>query len=888
MKNRLLFTLLLSLFFLPFTQASSNNIHPTQNKTTLLCSAPTGFNYSYVSGSNDVQLTWTDNSATSWEVIVQGNNNAPAAEQIGQTTTTTSYTAVNLVAGDAYYFYVRSVCSDDTKSDWILGASIPVFYTHSLNDNPGQAIQLAVNSGVTCFNVNSCVISGASNSSIADPTCGAAINDVWYKFTASNTRHVVTIIGNSSISMALYMGSPDNLAYIGCTNAGTSGMDFSSFTAGQEYYIRTWSNTASLQISTFDLCIKSVSDCPNSELFCGSNPNDPYIFENVTNVFSTGQVACLGSAPNPKYITLKVTESGPLQYQIFQNTTFDTSGNPSGNNMDVDFVAWGPFTDVDNCGQIDFVDCPTCPNNSSNPTFYPFGNITDCSYSANYVETLSIPNAIAGQYYKLLITNFSNQPGYIRLTQTNFDQPGSGRTACADKLQLIAFVDLDNNGVKDVNEFNYPHGTFDYQINDTSEVVHVSSPTGKYDLFDSNPANSYDFSYQVYPEYATHYTSSATYSNLNVAVDQGVQTIYFPIIPIGGAYVEPSVGLSSVNAPVPGMNYVVRIIYKNDGNSLVSGTITFTKDPLLTISSVSQFGLVYTPTGFSYDFTNLAPFQTKTIDVALSVPTIPTVNIWDFVTNSVQISTAASDANLDNNTQTLTEAVVASYDPNDKMEVHGGQILISDFDNSDYLQYTIRFQNTGTANAINVRVVDILSELLDEQTLRMVSATHNYTMQRINNQLSWSFNNIQLKPQSQSEELSKGQLVFLIKPRPGYQVNTVISNLASIFFDTNPPIITEEAKTTFVNALANHEFTDENWSIYPNPANGLIQIELSKTTDLIKEIELTDLLGKTVYRKTNIKDSQQTLDISNLSQGVYLVSITTQNDFKQVKKLVVQ
>jgi uncharacterized repeat protein (TIGR01451 family) len=303
---------------------------------------------------------------------------------------------------------------------------------------------------------------------------------------------------------------------------------------------------------------------------------------------------------------------------------------------------------------------------------------------------------------------------------------------------------------------------------------------------------------------------------------------------------------------------------------------------------VSQTGTNNTATGFTYDFTDLAPFQTKFIDVSLSVPVIPNINIWDFVTNSVVLTTASADVNLNNNSQTLTEAVVASYDPNDKMEAHGGQILISDFDNTDYLQYTIRFQNTGTANAINVRIVDILSELLDEQSIRMVSATHNYTMQRINNQLVWSFNNIQLKPQSQSEELSKGQLVFLIKPRAGYAVGTTIKNQASIFFDTNPPIVTEEAKTTFVNALANHQFTDENWSIYPNPANSLIQIELSKTTDLIKEIELTDLLGKTVLRKTNLKDHQQTLDISNLSQGVYLVSITTQNDFKQVKKLVVQ
>ncbi len=893
MKNRLLYTLLLSFFFLNFIQASSNNIYPTKNKTTLLCSAPTGFSYSFVSGTNNILLTWANTTNVSWEVATQSTLEAPAVDFMGEVVNTNSYTATNLVAGNAYYFYVRSVCSDNTKSNWTLGASIPVFYNQSTNDEPTQALALAVNTGILCNNINSCVLAGGTpSSSVPVPACVNTLgNDIWYKFTATEIRHVINSFNSNIISIALYSGDGGNLNYLGCTTNSANGLDYSSYTIGNEYYIRVWSSVTSTQIVAFDLCIKSVADCAHGELFCGSNANDPYIFENVVGVPSTGQVACLGSMPNPRYITLKVTESGPLQYQIIQSTSFDVAGNPTGNYLDVDFVTWGPFTNADSCDQIAFADCPTCPFDNSTPssnTFYPFGNITDCSYSSSYTENLHIPNAQAGQYYKLLITNFNGASGYIKLIQTNYDAPGSGRTACADKLQLVAFVDLNADGIKDANEFNFPYGTFDYQVNDAAEVTHINTPTGRYDLFDSNPANSYDISYQVYPEFTNHYGCTTTVNNLNIGVDQGVEVVYFPVVPVNGAFYDPMISISSVNPPVPGMTHHLRIAYKNDGNTLVSGTVAFTKDPLLTISSVSEATITNTANGFTYNFTDLAPFQTKFIDVYLSVPVIPNINIWDFVTNSVQLTTAAADVNLNNNAQTLTEAVVASYDPNDKMEVHGGQILISDFDNSDYLQYTIRFQNTGTANAINVRIVDILSELLDEQSVRMVSATHNYTLQRINNQLVWSFNNIQLKPKIQNEELSQGQLVFLIKPRPGYQVNTTISNVASIFFDTNPPIVTEEAKTTFVNALANQQFTDENWSIYPNPANDLIQIELSKTTDLIKEIELTDLLGKTVLRKINLKDQQQTLDISNLSQGVYMVSITTQNDFKQVKKLVVK
>ena len=40
---------------------------------------------------------------------------------------------------------------------------------------------------------------------------------------------------------------------------------------------------------------------------------------------------------------------------------------------------------------------------------------TGCSYSASATEHFNIPNAIAGEYYIILITNFSNQPGFINV-----------------------------------------------------------------------------------------------------------------------------------------------------------------------------------------------------------------------------------------------------------------------------------------------------------------------------------------------------------------------------------------------------------------------------------------------------------------------------------------
>jgi gliding motility-associated-like protein len=122
----------------------------------------------------------------------------------------------------------------------------------------------------------------------------------------------------------------------------------------------------------------------------------------------------LFTSPNPRFFIIEVTQSGPINYLLTQSSP--GSATP---NLDVDYAAWGPFTNSD-------VMCNGIPLPSPPLT----GLTTGCSYSAAATETFNIPNAQAGQFYVILITNFSNQPGVITLTQTNAGQPGAGSTAC--------------------------------------------------------------------------------------------------------------------------------------------------------------------------------------------------------------------------------------------------------------------------------------------------------------------------------------------------------------------------------------------------------------------------------------------------------------------------
>jgi len=107
---------------------------------------------------------------------------------------------------------------------------------------------------------------------------------------------------------------------------------------------------------------------------------------------------CLGSEPNPAWYYLQISQSGNLDILIQGNA-----------NQDVDFICWGPFSSL----------AGIC--NSLTAT-----NIIDCSYSSSPTETCNIVNAIAGQYYLVLITNYSNVQQDILFTQT----AGTGSTNC--------------------------------------------------------------------------------------------------------------------------------------------------------------------------------------------------------------------------------------------------------------------------------------------------------------------------------------------------------------------------------------------------------------------------------------------------------------------------
>lgn len=107
--------------------------------------------------------------------------------------------------------------------------------------------------------------------------------------------------------------------------------------------------------------------------------------------------SCLTTRPNPAWYYMRVLTSG--------NIIIGMHSEPS---KDIDFCCWGPYHSQNACDSL------TC------------NKVVDCSYSPSWTETCNIPNGITGQYYILVITNFSNAPCNIIFSQTG----GTGTTDC--------------------------------------------------------------------------------------------------------------------------------------------------------------------------------------------------------------------------------------------------------------------------------------------------------------------------------------------------------------------------------------------------------------------------------------------------------------------------
>ncbi|SHF25388.1 DUF7619 domain-containing protein [Chryseobacterium vrystaatense] len=350
-------------------------------------------------------------------------------------------------------------------------------------------------------------------------------------------------------------------------------------------------------------------------------------------------------------------------------------------------------------------------------------------------------------------------------------------------------------------------------------------------------------------------------------------------ITANGSHPDLEIAIIPLNSAVPGFESDYKIVFKNKGTTMQSGTIGFSfNDSVMDFMNATVTPNSQSTGNVSWNFTGLLPFETREIKAKfeMNTPTdTPALQNGDILHYTAQINGAPDDTPADNSF-TLNQIVVNSQDPNDKTCLEGSMIAQTQV--GDYVHYLIRFENKGTANARNIVVKDVIdTSKFDLSTVTPLSASHSFVT-RISgsNRLEFIFQNIQLPFDDANND---GYISFKIKTKSTLTSGDVFSNTADIYFDYNAPIITNTYTTAVRGILATAETKTNkgNLSIYPNPVQDILYIKSGE--DIVKA-EIYDAAGR-ILNTTGVKNNS--VDVSGLTKGNYIIKVSTKNTISVLK-----
>jgi hypothetical protein len=204
------------------------------------------------------------------------------------------------------------------------------------------------------------------------------------------------------------------------------------------------------------------------------------------------------------------------------------------------------------------------------------------------------------------------------------------------------------------------------------------------------------------------------------------------------------------------------------------------------------------------------------------------------------------------------------------------------------LEYTIRFQNTGTDTAFTIVIRDTLDINLDLSTFKTMATSHEAGFQMEGNKYAiWTFNNILLPDSGVNEQASHGYVKFSILPKTGVPDQTLILNRAAIYFDFNEPVITNTAvvKVDFASGVHERTLAANEINIFPNPSQGIFIFELSKNIEHCK-INIYDMVGNLLLKIEDFIDKRE-VDLSSFPEGIYIYKIAHLSGVISTGKMVV-
>jgi uncharacterized repeat protein (TIGR01451 family) len=367
------------------------------------------------------------------------------------------------------------------------------------------------------------------------------------------------------------------------------------------------------------------------------------------------------------------------------------------------------------------------------------------------------------------------------------------RLGAVNRIKGTVFIDQNGNGIKDPEDSLYSDVTI--KAVKGSDTRTVTPSNGNF-VIDADTGTYNTSLTLLYPYYTvtptSHPSTFATYLNTD--------SFSFALQPLPGIK-DLVVHVIPYSVARPGFPLAYGIYYKNAGNVAVANAeLKFEKDPRLNIVTANPPPTSTVVDTLKWALGNLAPQQEGVMLMNMTIAPPPASNVGDTLSSSAFIGPVAGDVTPADDTAQLKQRIQGAVDPNDKIENLGGSITNQQVASGEYIYYTIRFQNTGTDTAFNVYIKDTLDNKLDWNSSQMIASSHPYQLSiNSSNQYTWNFYGINLPDSNINEPGSHGFIAYRVKPKTTLLTGDVIVNDASIYFDFNLPVETNQALTLVSN-----------------------------------------------------------------------------------------
>lgn len=315
-------------------------------------------------------------------------------------------------------------------------------------------------------------------------------------------------------------------------------------------------------------------------------------------------------------------------------------------------------------------------------------------------------------------------------------------------------------------------------------------------------------------------------------------------------------------------------------------TIALTLDQ--TLSPVNMLPIPSAVDGnvITWEVPPIGPYANFNAYVRVQVP-VPTP-LGTMLSTTLAVTNTLPDADPTNDVDVALDEVVGSYDPNDKRATTSTRASddLYFINDDEWIDYTIRFQNTGTFYAEFVVITDTLPATLDMLTFEQGVASHPFTVSfKPGRIVEWRFDNIFLPDSTTDEPGSHGLVKFRIAPHAPLTPGTVIENVANIYFDFNPPVITEPSVLVAEFSTGIRASESLPLLLSPNPTHHdlVVQLPLGSAENGLLHILAVD--GRKVLEH-RITGTRTVLDVETLPAGLYTVAFTSASGDRSVSRFV--